>query len=178
MPQYAKEEWNEAEEMIRSASREIEKGDREDAREDAEESVRLYRAAELKAIRANLLGTAREQGRAAMEVGVEEWARRTWNEATSRLQKADKILTTDRYNREASRTLAEEVANQFTHARRLTETAKQIDEDVIREGVEGASVLVGHARTNQSCIGSGPVTGRSQPIRLGLHTGAQFLSFK
>jgi len=131
-PQYAKEKWGEAEETIRSAGREIEKGDQEDARESAKEAVGLYRSAELKSIRANLLGTARDERRAAKEAEAEEWARQTWKEATSKLQKADQILKTDRYNREESRTLAEEAASQFAHARRLASTAKRIDDDVGR----------------------------------------------
>lgn len=153
-PNYAKEKWREAEEMIRSAGGEIEKGDQEDARGDAKEAVDLYRSAELKSIRANLLGTAREERKAAKEAEAEEWASRTWKEATSKLQKADKILKTNRYDRESSRRLAEEAANQFAHARRLAETAKKIDDDVEANAEAALLRYEGYIQTIADTLGT------------------------
>lgn len=129
-PEFAKEKWLDAEKMTRSAGREIEKGDQNDARQDAKKAAGIYREAELKAIRSNLLGTARQYRSAAKEADADEWARNTWTSADTKLKKADKILETDRYDRAESRTLAEEAAMQFEHARRLTVAAKRIDDDV------------------------------------------------
>lgn len=153
-PEYAKEKWKSAEETIRSAGEEIEKGDQEDAREDAQEAVRYYRNAELKAIRANLLGTARDKRKAARQIEASEWARQTWKQAQAKLQKADRILKNDRYNRDESRKLAEDAAAQFTHARLLAEAAQRIDEDVERNGEKELLRYENHIRRMADTLGT------------------------
>ncbi len=129
-PEVANEKWTEAEDAIQSAGREIEKGDQDDAREDAKEAVKYYRQAELKAIQTDLLGTARKHRSEALEAEADEWAPQTWKLAENKLQKADRILKEDRYNRSESRTLAKEATQQFKHARLLSETIQRIDDDV------------------------------------------------
>ena len=129
-PEFSKDQWNDGEEALRSAGEEVEKGDQNDAREDAKEAQNYYRKAELDAIRVNLLGTARKHRAAAQEAEAEEWARQTWKTADQKLQKADQLLKTDRYDRAESRALAEEATDQFKRARHLAELAKRIDDDV------------------------------------------------
>lgn len=129
-PEFSKEQWDDGEKAIRNAGGEIEKGDQNDAQNDAKEANNYYRKAELNAIQSNLLGTAHKHRTAAQEADAEEWARQTWTDADNKLQKADQLLKTDRYNRAESRTLAEEATEQFRRARHLAEMAKQIDDDV------------------------------------------------
>jgi len=131
-PEFSKAKWKAAEEAMRSAGREIEKGDQNDARNDAKEAENHYREAELNAIQVNLLGTAREHRADAKQADAEEWARQTWTDAKRKLKNAEQILESDRSNRDESRMLAEEASRQFQRARLLTQTAKRIDDDVER----------------------------------------------
>ncbi len=131
-PEFSKGQWYEGEEALRSAGSEVEKGDQNDAREDAEEATNYYRKAELNAIEENLLGTAREHRTDARKAEAKEWAPQTWKEADKKFKKAEQILRTDRYNRDESRVLAEQATEQFAHARLLAKMAKQIDDDVER----------------------------------------------
>jgi len=131
-PEFATDRWEEAEDVMRDAGREIEKGDQNDARDNAREAETLYREAELTAIRADLLGTAREQRRRARENDAEELARQTWKDAESKLQEAERILETDRYNRARARDLAEQATQQYQHAYQISRTAARIDDDLDR----------------------------------------------
>lgn len=131
-PEFSKEKWKAAEEALRSAGREIEKGDQNDARNDAREAQKDYRDAELNAIQVNLLGTARKHRADAKQADAKEWARQTWTDANKKLNNAEQILESDRSNRDESRMLAEEASRQFQRARLLTQMAKQIDDDVER----------------------------------------------
>ncbi len=129
-PEFAKNEWTDGEKALRSAGKEIENGDQNDARDDAKDAVSYYRKAELKAIQSNLLGTARKHREAAREAEAEEWAPQTWKDATAKLQEADQMLAEDRYNRDKPKQLAETATSQFKHAKWLSETAQRIDDDV------------------------------------------------
>ncbi len=131
-PEFATESWEEAEEAMTSAGREIENGDQNDARDDARTAVRGYREAELIAIRADVLGTARDLRSQAREEDAEDYARQTWQDAESKLQEAEQILEGDRYNRSRSRELAKQASAQYRHALLITEIAKRIDDDVER----------------------------------------------
>ena len=129
-PEFSSDQWTDGEKALRSAGSEIEKGDQNDAREDANEAKNDYQKAELNAIQVNLLGTARKHRTEAQKAGAEEWARQTWKTAEQKLQKADQLLKTDRYDRAESRTLAEEATEQFKRARHLAQLARRIDDDV------------------------------------------------
>ena len=131
-PEFATDRWEEAEDVMRDAGGEVEKGDQNDARDDAREAEKLYREAELTAIRSDLLGTAREQRRRARENDAEELARQTWKDAESKLQEAEQILETDRYNRARARELAEQATQQYQHAYQISRTAIRIDDDLDR----------------------------------------------
>jgi len=131
-PEFATERWDEAEEAMTSAGREIENGDQNDARDDARTATRRYREAELIAIRADVLGTARDLRSQAREEDAEDFARQTWQDAESKLQEAEQILGGDRYNRSRSRELAQQASAQYRHALLITGIAKRIDDDVER----------------------------------------------
>ena len=129
-PEFASDQWEEAEEVIRDAGREIEKGDQNDARDDAREAESLYRKAELTAIRADVLGTAREQRRRAQENDAEEMAQQTWKDAEAKLQEAESILKGDRYERARARDLAQQATLQYQYAYQITRVASRIDDDL------------------------------------------------
>lgn len=128
----ASDEWEEAEETMYDAGRDVEKGDQNEARREAQRATRRYRAAELVAIRAALLGTARTQRDQARAADADEYARQTWQRGHEALQEAERILTADRYNREGAREQASAAAYHFQHARAIAERAAYVDDDLER----------------------------------------------
>jgi outer membrane protein OmpA-like peptidoglycan-associated protein len=129
-PEFAEEGWREAQEVMEEAGREIEKGDQDDARDKAREATGLYRKAELTAIRADVLGRAREARSAAQNVDASEWASTTYQDAQSKLDEAEDRLEGDRYDRSSAREVAEQATDQFVHARDISEQAQRVDDDV------------------------------------------------
>lgn len=129
-PEFAKEGWREAQEVMEEAGREIEKGDQDDARDKSREATGLYRQAELTAIRADVLGRAREARSAAQNVDASEWASTTYQDAQSKLNEAESRLEGDRYDRSSAREVAEEATDQFVHARDISQQAQRVDDDV------------------------------------------------
>ncbi|PEN13095.1 hypothetical protein CRI94_10605 [Longibacter salinarum] len=129
-PEFAKEQWMEAQEVMQEAGREIEKGDQNDARDKARESTQMYRRAELTAIRADVLGRARQARSQAQAVEASEWATKTYNDAQSKLREAEQRLKGDRYDRSSARTVAEQATDQYVHARDISRQAQRVDEDV------------------------------------------------
>ena len=158
-PEFSSGQWDDGEEALRSAGSEIEKGDQNDAREDANEANDYYQKAELNAIEVNLLGTARKHRQDARNAGAEEWARQTWTTADQNLQKADQLLKTDRYNRAESRALAEEATEQFKRARHLAGMAKRIDDDVEKNAEQVLLEYEGHIGRIAEALGTGVTFG-------------------
>ena len=129
-PEFAEGGWREAQEVMGEAGREIEKGDQDDARDKAREAADLYRKAELTAIRADVLGRAREARSAAQNAEAGEWASKTYQDAQSKLNEAETRLQGDRYDRSSAREVAEQATDQFIHARNISEQAQRVDDDV------------------------------------------------
>ncbi len=140
-PEFATEQWREAQDVMEDAGREIEKGDQNDARDQAREATQLYRQAELTAIRADVLGRAREARSAARSAESEEWASQTYRDAESKLQEAESRLQGDRYDRASAREVAEAATDQFVHARDISRQAQQVDDDV-EENFEDARLAI------------------------------------
>ena len=153
-PEFSTDHWTDGEKALRSAGEEVEKGDQNDAREDAKEASTYYRKAELNAIRGNLLGTARKHRTDAQKAEAEEWARKTWKEADQKLQKADQLLKTDRYDRAESRALAEEATEQFKRARHLAALARRIDDDVEKNAEQVLLTYEGHMSRFAEALGT------------------------
>ena len=153
-PEFSNGPWDDGEKALRSAGREIEKGDQNDAREDANDAKNEYQKAELNAIQVNLLGTARMHRTEAQKAGAEEWARSTWKMADKNLKNADQLLNTDRYDRSESRALAEEATEQFKRARRLTEVGKRIDDDVEKNAEQALLRYENHMERLAEALGT------------------------
>jgi hypothetical protein len=68
-PEFASEAWEQAEEKIRDAGREVEDGDQNGARDRAAEAEQLFRNAEYQAIREDLIGTAGDTGQRGLPSG-------------------------------------------------------------------------------------------------------------
>ena len=130
-PEFAAKEWTEAEKSIRTVGQKIEKGSGEKAREDAEKTTDLYRAAELQAIRVDLLGRVRAQGEEAIAANAEKWAPVTLKSAQDLLAEAENILQTDRYRQAEARDMAAAAGDQFKHATWIAGGAKTLNEDLV-----------------------------------------------
>jgi len=139
-PEFAEKEWAEAEKSIRKVGQKIEKGSGEKARQDADKTTDLYRAAELQAIRVDLLGRVRKQGEEAIEANAEKWAPVTLKSAQDLLAEAENILKTDRYRQAEAKDMAAAAGRQFKHATWIANGTKRVDDD----RVEFETMILGH----------------------------------
>ena len=128
-PEHAPELWEEAASSLREAGRDVEDGDQNDAKRKAEEARQRFRAAEVRAIKTNLLGQARDLRRRAREMEARDRAPRTWAEADSLLTRAERVLERDPSSQSRAGTLAEASTRQFRHAARIAAQADTFDRD-------------------------------------------------
>lgn len=122
---YATLLWKRGEEAFESAVTTLEEGDVNSARSDAEEARKLYREAELTAIKTNYLGGARELLAQAKKDRVHKYAPKTYARAESLLMKAEQELTQSRYDTDVPRTLAKEAKNTTEHAIYIASVVKE-----------------------------------------------------
>ncbi|HKK08937.1 MAG TPA: OmpA family protein [Gemmatimonadota bacterium] len=136
-PQFAPDRWSDAESSMRDAGKEVEDGDQNDARSKASEASRRYRLAEQRAIEVDVLGRARSLRDSALQANARDRAPRTLSRADSLLSNAQGILANDPSKQAQARTLAEQAATQYRHARRLAAVA-----DTFRDRDAGIEQLV------------------------------------
>lgn len=136
--EFAAEPWDRAENKIRDAGRDVERGRQNDARERASEAEALYREAELRAIRADLLGRAERLRSDALRAKVDRYAPATFANADSLLQEAEAVLQGDRYEQSQAAALAQEAAREFRHAALLA----QVIELARKEGDTGLERVI------------------------------------
>jgi len=115
-PDHAPDEWKDAKETLHEAGRKVEKGESNDARKKAAEAESKFRKAELKAIRVDLLGTARQARDAAKEAAADEKAPRTYAEGQQALDAAESTLKGDRYQWAETKAQAQAATEAFRHA--------------------------------------------------------------
>ncbi|MDW7680941.1 MAG: OmpA family protein, partial [bacterium] len=110
------------------AASELEDGDVNDARKKAEEAEKLYRKAELAAIKANYLDATKELMKQAKKLDVKDRAPKTLELAEQYLKQAEKELNENRYDTDVARSLAQQANYQVKHAIYLSKTIKQMDD--------------------------------------------------
>ena len=118
--------WTEAEKKFNEAASTLEKGDVNDARKKAGEAERLYRQAELDAIKANYLDETRELLKQADQLKVKDHAPKTLLNAQQLVAQAEKELNENRYDTDVARSLAQQANYQAKHAIYLANTIKQM----------------------------------------------------
>jgi outer membrane protein OmpA-like peptidoglycan-associated protein len=131
-PEFAASEWEDAEKIMREAGERVERGDQNGTRDRAARAEQVYRAAELVAIRADVLGRARDARDRAAKVEAPRWAAATFADADALLRQAERDLTQNRYDRSQARELARRAQSQFARAERIALTAQSVDDDVRR----------------------------------------------
>jgi outer membrane protein OmpA-like peptidoglycan-associated protein len=120
--------WTEAEKKFNDAAVELEDGDVNDAREEAAEAEKLYRQAELDAIKANYLDETRELLKQADEKDVEDYAPKTLQLSQQLVKQAEKELNENRYDTDVARGLARQANYEVKHAIYLASVIKQMQE--------------------------------------------------
>jgi OmpA-OmpF porin, OOP family len=124
---FSSEIWTEAEEKFNEAATTLEDGDVNEAREEAVEAEKLYRQAELKAIKASYLNDTKELLKQADNLDVEDNAPKTLHNAQALVKKAEKELNENRYDTDVARSLAKQANYQAKHAIYLSKAIKQME---------------------------------------------------
>ncbi|NUO82948.1 OmpA family protein [candidate division KSB1 bacterium] len=128
-PQFAQESYATAERTFLDAARKFESGDRNGAKKRGEEAERIYREAELQAIKGSIIGSVRNQIIKAREVKVDRLAPLTFAKSEALLAEAEKILNSDRYAAGTAREKAEAAEYEIKHATQLAEQIQRVKLD-------------------------------------------------
>ena len=131
---FAAKQWKEAEEKFASAATRLEDGNINAARSRASDAEKLYREAELAAIKANYLDETRRLIAQAKKDRVERDAPKTLAKAESLLSRAEKALSDNRYDTDEPRSLARQAKYEVKHAIYLATVLKPLrDRDLTPE---------------------------------------------
>lgn len=127
-PQFASTLWTEAEKKFTEAAGTLENGDVNAARKRAGEAEKLYRQAELDAIKTNYLQETWALLKQAEQLKVKDHAPKTLLNAQQLAQQAEKELNENRYDTDVARSLALQAKRQAKHAIYLANTIKQMQD--------------------------------------------------
>ena len=117
-------EWEKAESRFQQATRTLETGNMKRAKARATEAEKLYRDAELIAIKGNYLNQTRAMIDKANKLKVKKYAPKTLERATKLLAAAEKELSENRYDTDYPRSLVKE---SFYEAKHSIYLAKQLE---------------------------------------------------
>ncbi|UII27608.1 OmpA family protein [Fulvivirga maritima] len=125
---FSKDSWMEAEETMKDAAEELEKGDADDAKEKASTASELYRKAELESIKANYLTKAKKLLEHADDNKVDKRAPKTFNEAKGLINQAEKELVENRYDTDEARYLAKQAEYKASLAMNIAQQEEILDD--------------------------------------------------
>lgn len=123
---FSPELWTQAESKFHDAAGILEDGDVNKAKNSAKEAEKLYRQAELTAIKARYLTEAKNLIKQADQKDVKTYAPKTLDSAKKLIAQADKELNENRYDIDVARSLARQARYQVNHAMFLAETIKRL----------------------------------------------------
>ncbi len=126
---YSSKLWKQAEEKFNDAAGELEGGDVNAARKKASEAEKIYRKAELEAIKANYLDGTRALLKQAKEQKVKDRAPKTLLNAQQLVKQAEKELNENRYDTDVARSLAQQANYQAKHAIYLSNAIKKMKDN-------------------------------------------------
>jgi outer membrane protein OmpA-like peptidoglycan-associated protein len=126
--QFVEEMWKNAEEEMKDAAEQLEKGDADDAKELAIKATDLYRKAELESIKANYLTNAKKLLKKADDEKVYKVAPKTIAEAKNLVSKAEKELLDNRYDTDHARYLAKEAEYKALLAMHIAKQEEILDD--------------------------------------------------
>ena len=122
---YAASEWEKADAVFTRAAIQLEGGDINDARSNGAKAEKLFREAELVAIKTNYLGGAGDLLQKARKDGAQKYAPITYARAESLLKEAEQSLTESRYDTDVPRSLAKEAKYTTAHSIYITKVVKE-----------------------------------------------------
>lgn len=121
-PSLRKQIWNEAESLLGQAARLFEQNDLSGAKGKTRKAERIYRQAELEAIKANYLDGTRRLLKEAEAREVKKRAPETLLKSIELVDRAESLLVEDRYDTDEPRQLAQEAQYEARHALFLNDT--------------------------------------------------------
>lgn len=113
---YAGEQWSDAEEAFTDAALELEDGDVKSAQRGGGKAEKIYRDAELAAIKANYLNETRQLLERAEKMKVDKYAPKTFQKSKMLLAQAEQALIKNRYDIDQPRDLARQAKYEANHA--------------------------------------------------------------
>lgn len=126
--QFVKEMWRDAEDELKDAAEELEKGDSNNAKEDAAKATDLYRKAELESIKANYLANTKKLLQKADDNKVYKVAPKTIAEAKNLVDRAEKELVDNRYDTDQARHLAKQAEYKALLAMHIAKEEEILDD--------------------------------------------------
>ncbi len=123
--------WREAEAKFAEAGRKLEEGNVNDARKKGTESERMYRDAELAAIKTSFFDETRKLLAKAEQEKVAKYAPVTLARAQSLLSEAEKALNSNRYDTDKPRSLAMEAKYEALHSLHVAKLVKMTEDGVM-----------------------------------------------
>lgn len=132
--------WKDADNMFRKAIIQYEKGDLDDAREDAKEAEDLFRKAELETIKTSYLDAVRKEIEKMEDLGKKNNAPKIFDKAKKLVKKAVDELERQRYSNDNARSLVAQAGYEMKHAVYVNNYVRKLKdadytfEDVILEG--------------------------------------------
>lgn len=127
-PKLVEEMWTEAEERFRSATLEVEDNEMADARELGFESEKLYRNAELNAIKITHLQNVWDLIEKADDESVESFAPKTVEKAKIMAENAEEEIQSDRYDTRYADQLIAQAEYELNHGFVIMDKIKEIEE--------------------------------------------------
>lgn len=125
-PEYAQQYYDRAEAEFISATRKLEKNDIKGAKKKVPTIDKLYRQAELNAIKVSIIGNVRNLTQQAKDVEADEYTPITYANAFRLLNESEAILNSNRRSESSAKEKAEQAELEAKHAIFLTRQIKRL----------------------------------------------------
>lgn len=126
-PEFVPKLYQEAEDQFMKGTGKVEEGNVKDGLKEAEKATVLFDQAELEAIRIDVIGGADKLIAKAEQDEADKYALATLDKARSARQRADSILTYDRYNRDEAVQSAKRAQYEARHASNIAQTVRSLN---------------------------------------------------
>jgi len=126
---YSPQLWEEAEGEMQDAGMDLEDDDIDDAREKGTKALKLYKEAELLAIKNGILGDARREIKRAEDVDAKKYSYHSLMDAKNLLLEAEQLIETNPYDKATALDKAKQATYQGRHATYLARTIKELSKD-------------------------------------------------
>lgn len=123
---FAAKQWKDAEVKFATATYSLEKGSLKNANRYGAEAEKIYRTAELTAIKGNSLNATRALLKQAKDLKVKKYAPVTLQKAKDLLAKAEQALNENRYDIDEPRSLVREAQYEANHGIYLADMIKKV----------------------------------------------------